>query len=195
LQEIILASSSPRRKEILEDLGIPHLIVASSINEEMVLSDNLKINYDLSNLAMKLSFLKAECVAKSFPNRLVLGADTFVAIQNQILGKPENLHQAYEYLRLLSGKVHQVITGFSIININRGYCLSDYDLTNVYVKDLLENDIKDYCKNENVLDAAGAYKIQSFLTKYVDKIEGFYHTVMGLPVSKVYRAISYFYKT
>ena len=193
MQEIILASSSPRRMEILKDLEIAYRVEEPSFDEEDYINKNLKQNDDFCELAKRLSFFKGESVAKSFPNNLVLSADTIVVVQERILGKPNNLHQAYEYLGLLSGKAHKVITGFSLMHINYNYFFSDHELTHVYVKELTEKDINRYLKEEYVMDAAGAYKIQSFFFKYIDKIEGFYHNVMGLPASRVYKAINVFF--
>lgn len=184
-EKIILASSSIRRIRLLEDLGIPFDPMSPEVDEDKVLAD-YGLSLSCPELAMKLARLKAMSLANKHPDRLCLGADTLVTINGRVLGKPKNKEQATEYLRMLSGTYHQVITGFSWICLKDSFDVTDHTMTGVTVVKLSDGDIKEYLSRENVLDASGAYKIQSFFRRYIKKISGSFHNVVGLPVSQVY---------
>jgi len=189
-KEIILASSSPRRKKLLQDLGIPFISVDPNIDEEMILTKIARDN-NIEEKAMLISRSKAETVSKQYPGRLILAADTLVVVENNILGKPISIKEAIQFLKRLSNKSHSVITGFTLL-FNE-VVFSDFDRTNVVVRSLSEEEINNYCLNEQVLEAAGGYKIQSFYPDYVTAFYGSYHNVVGLPVAKVYEMIWHFF--
>lgn len=184
---VILASESPRRKEILVNTGFNVKTVPPAINEET-------LNKELSSaflapelIAQTLASAKAVSVSKDFPGKIIIGADTIVVIDNQILGKPKNMEEASLFLHQLSGKTHQVITGFCIVYDHER--ISGFEISKIMVKPLTEDDIREYIQIENVLDAAGAYKIQGFFSLYVEKIEGCWNNIVGLPVSRIYDEI------
>ncbi len=184
--KIILASSSPRRIELLQEMGIPFDAVHPNVNESIINMDSRQ--KDVQQVAIDLSMLKALAVARDYPRRLVLGADTLVSVDGEILGKPKDIEDGRRFLKLLSGRKHQVITGISWVYQLKNYSFSEYALTHVYVHRLSDREIEDYLESEAVLDAAGAYKIQGAFFKYIKKLDGFYHNVVGLPMSLVYQS-------
>jgi len=184
-EKIILASSSPRRVRILEDLDIPFDAMRPEVDEDKVLAD-YGDTLSCHELAVKLARMKAMSLAGKYPDRLCLGADTLVTINDRVLAKPKNREEAVEHLQTLSDGYHKVITGFSWICLGDDFENTDGVTTEVAVVKLSDDDIKEYLSRENVLDAAGGYKIQSFFKGYVKKINGSFHNVMGLPVSQVY---------
>ncbi len=175
--EFILASASPRREEILKLLNYPFKICPASIDEQV------KSIKDVVKMAKE----KALWVFKQNPHALVLGADTVVMCKGRILGKPANLQQAQEMLLSLSGKTHQVITGVCLVK--EGVLLQKAITTFIKVNTLSLNQIQDYLSHENVLDAAGSYKIQGSFAKFVPKIKGDYLNVVGLPLFWVYQKL------
>lgn len=182
---IILASASPRRKEILENVNLKFTVQSSHI-EEVVLE-----NEPPKDLVMRLAFEKCMDVAKKNPNALVIGADTIVALDNNILGKPKDEHHAYEMIKSLSNKKHEVITGISLINLSLNKKVTDYVVSEVTFKDLSEETIKDYIKTKESLDKAGAYGIQGYGALLVDSIKGDYFNIVGLPISKIGDLLKY----
>lgn len=182
---IILASASPRRKEILENVNLKFTVQSSHI-EEVVLE-----NEPPKDLVMRLAFEKCMDVAKKNPNALVIGADTIVALDNNILGKPKDEHHAYEMIKSLSNKKHKVITGISLINLSLNKKVTDYVVSEVTFKDLSEETIKDYIKTKESLDKAGAYGIQGYGALLVDSIKGDYFNIVGLPISKIGDLLKY----
>lgn len=183
--DIILASASPRRKEILENVNLKFTVQSSHI-EEVVLE-----NEPPKDLVMRLAFEKCMDVAKKNPNALVIGADTIVALDNNILGKPKDEHHAYKIIKSLSNKKHEVITGISLINLSLNKKVTDYVVSEVTFKDLSEETIKDYIKTKESLDKAGAYGIQGYGALLVDSIKGDYFNIVGLPISKIGDLLKY----
>ena len=183
--DIILASASPRRKEILENVNLKFTVQSSHI-EEVVLE-----NEPPKDLVMRLAFEKCMDVAKKNPNALVIGADTIVALDNNILGKPKDEHHAYKMIKSLSNKKHEVITGISLINLGLNKKVTDYVVSEVTFKDLSEETIKDYIKTKESLDKAGAYGIQGYGALLVDSIKGDYFNIVGLPISKIGDLLKY----
>lgn len=183
--DIILASASPRRKEILENVNLKFTVQSSHI-EEVVLE-----NEPPKDLVMRLAFEKCMDVAKKNPNALVIGADTIVALDNNILGKPKDEHHAYKMIKSLSNKKHEVITGISLINLSLNKKVTDYVVSEVTFKDLSEETIKDYIKTKESLDKAGAYGIQGYGALLVDSIKGDYFNIVGLPISKIGDLLKY----
>lgn len=178
---IILASSSPRRTEILTLAKIPHLVIPSTIEE--------KIEKGLTpeQVVMELSYQKASDVAKKYPNDLVIGADTIVVIDNEILGKPKLYQDAFRMLSKLSNRTHQVITGVTIIKNKK---VDKFYVTSlVTFNEMTDKEIDEYINSEYIYDKAGSYAIQGSCSKFIKKIEGDYYNIVGLPISTIYEKI------
>lgn len=176
---IILASASPRRKEILENVNVKFTVVASDIDEVILENEPPK------ELVKRLAFEKCMDIARKNKDALVIGADTIVVLNNHILGKPNNEEDAYNMVKLLSGKKHQVITGISLINLRSDKKVIDYVVSEVTFKDLSEETIRDYINTKESLDKAGAYGIQGYGGLLVENINGDYFNIVGLPISRI----------
>ena len=177
---LILASQSPRRQEILSRAGIRFILRPAEISEERMGDENPREHVG------RLARLKAEAVAAA-PEAAVLGADTVVVIESRILGKPANAEQAAWMLRQLSGREHEVLTGVCLRT--GGRCIVEVESTRVRFVPLSEREIADYVASGEPMDKAGAYAIQGLASKFVERIEGDYFNVMGLPVALVYRLL------
>lgn len=177
--EIILASKSPRRREILENIKVRFSIEESEIDEV------IKLNELPKETVMRLAYEKALDVANRNKESLVIAADTIVVINDTILGKPKDEIEAYNMLQLLSGKTHYVITGFALINLSLDKKVIDYQVSKVTFKKLSEQCIKDYLQTKESLDKAGAYGIQGYGGLLVENIQGDYFNIVGLPISKI----------
>lgn len=177
--EIILASASPRRKEILQNTKLKFEIQKSDI-EEVILE-----NESPESMVVRLAYEKAFDVAKRNTDRLVIGADTIVALDNEVLGKPKDQNEAYQMIKRLSNKTHKVITGISLINLKENKIIKDYVVSFVTFKDLSEDSIKDYINTNESLDKAGAYGIQGYGALLVKNIQGDYFNIVGLPISRL----------
>ncbi|KPU27849.1 septum formation inhibitor Maf [Caloranaerobacter sp. TR13] len=179
-KRIILASGSPRRKELLSKFNIDFDIVQSDIPELVNDFDEPK------QTAMSLAFQKANDVSLKMTNgEIVIAADTIVVFERKILGKPRSESEAFEMLFKLSGKTHSVITGFAIIETGTHNKIIDYTETIVKFKDLTSDQIKRYIRTREYLDKAGAYAIQGYGSIFVEWIKGSYWNVVGLPISKL----------
>ena len=154
--KVILASASPRRKEILQNTKLNFDIQKSDI-EEVILE-----NESPEDMVVRLAYEKAFDVAKRNTDRLVIGADTIVALDNEVLGKPKDQNEAYQMIKRLSNKTHKVITGISLINLKENKIIKDYVVSFVTFKDLSEDSIKDYINTNESLDKAGEYGIQGY---------------------------------
>lgn len=176
---IILASKSPRRREILENTKVRFSIKESQIDEI------IKANESPKETVMRLAYEKALDVANNNKESLVIGADTIVVIDDQILGKPKNEEEAYNMIKLLSGKTHYVITGFALINLSLNKKVIDCEVSQVTFKELSDECIKDYINTKESLDKAGAYGIQGYGGLLVKNIQGDYFNIVGLPISKI----------
>ena len=176
----ILASSSPRRKKILEQIKFEFSVVSSNINEDF--------NIDLPPEAFTEHWAreKAKDIAKDHPQSIVIGADTVVILEGKILGKPKDDKSSKKMLYSLSGKTHEVITGVSLININSKLDFTFNERTYVSINTLSDEDIYNYIKSYNPYDKAGSYGIQDGFSVHIEKIKGCYYNVMGFPVSKFY---------
>ncbi len=186
MKTIILASASPRRKELLEQIGLKFEIEPSNYDED------LNPALDPHELAKSLSLKKAELVARNHRDALIIAADTFVVLEGKILGKPKTETGAGKMLAALSGKQHSVITGFTIIDTGSHKALSRSVATEVYIKKLTSNEIDAYVKSKEPLDKAGAYAIQGLGSVIVEKIEGDYSNVVGLPLSALAESLKEF---
>ena len=185
--KIILASGSPRRKELLLQIGIVPEIIVSHVEE--------KITSDVpAEVVMSLAEQKAVDVAKEMPEgTVILGSDTVVAADGKILGKPKSHEEAYEMIRRLAGRSHQVYTG--VCPVKKGpegeadTVVSFYDETDVNVSPMTEKEIREYADSEEPMDKAGSYAVQGFFARYIDGLKGSYANVMGLPVHLVYQEL------
>jgi len=186
MKTIILASTSPRRKEILSKSGLKFKTVASDFEEDM----SLKLKP--LELAKFLSKGKAEAVTKKYPNHIVIGADTFIALGNNLLGKPHTAAKAKQMLKQISGKTLSVITGFTIIDTGSGKRVSKAVETKVFIKRLTDSEINNYVKTKEPLDKAGAFAIQELGSLIVKKIEGDYFNIVGLPLYDLVQSLKKF---
>ena len=177
--KIILASASPRRKEILENTSVKFDVMASSIKELTIDGESP------CQMVMRLAFEKGMDIASRQKNDLIISADTIVVIDNTVLGKPKNEIEARKMITSLSGRTHQVITGISLINLDNNKKIIDYVISNVKFKNLSEEDINDYIRTKESLDKAGAYGIQGYGALLVDEIQGDYFNIVGLPISRL----------
>ncbi len=175
---IILASQSPRRKELLEMLGVDFRVIPSKKEEPKPAEFQNAISY-----VINCADVKASDVMKKQPDALVIGSDTIVVCDGEILLKPENKEQAMDYLRKLSGRSHEVITAVSVKLGNSE--ISFHEQTEVTFFDLPENWIEAYTNTDDPYDKAGAYGIQTLSGLFVKKIDGDYNTVVGLPVARL----------
>lgn len=178
---IILASASPRRKEILALTGLDFIVIPSAFDEESI---NVQ---DFNVLPYELSYYKAMDILKSHPNDTIIGSDTIVVINNEVLGKPHNKQQAIEMLQKLSNKTHEVITGVCILKGNQ--VIRFTSITQVTFTYLSPEEIQAYVDTNEPMDKAGAYAIQGLGGKYISKIDGDFYTVMGLPLYRVYHEL------
>jgi len=178
--KIILASQSPRRKEILSLLNIPFEIMVSKTDE------TIDTTLPPFFIAEKLSLEKASEVSKNidFP-ALVIGADTIVLSEGKILGKPKDEKDAYAMLKGLSGKWHSVITGVTVLDTHSAKSESFYVETEVHFTELTDDEIYAYIATKEPMDKAGAYGIQGMGGAYIDEISGDYFNVVGLPLCKL----------
>lgn len=184
---IILASASPRRQELLRTAGIAFTVQAADINETPLAGEVPR------ECAERLAREKAIAVFERRPRDYVLGADTIVVIDNQILGKPRHATDAARMLRLLSGKTHSVITGICVVEpVGSGQgsvgskITTASETTQVIFCDLSDEEIRDYVATGEPMDKAGAYAIQGIASRWIPRIEGDYSNVVGLPVALVY---------
>jgi len=177
MKKIILASSSPRRKELIKKLGIKFDIDPSNYEEDM--NSKLKPH----ELTKYLSKEKAKVVAKKYKNAIIIAADTLNFLGKKILCKPKTLAEAKEMLRDTSGKCQSVITGFTIIDTKTKKSISKSVETKVYFKRITTKQINAYLKKGESLDKAGAFAIQGFGGILIKKIEGDYYNVVGLPLA------------
>ncbi len=183
--KILLSSNSPRRKELLQNLGFDFEIV--SINCDEIYPENLPIE----KIAEYLSELKANAFRKLEKDEILITADTIVAIENEILGKPENKIHAKEMLQKLSGKTHQVYTGITIKNPEK--IITRTDVANVEFDNITTTESKFYINNYLPFDKAGSYGIQEWIgMAKIKKIEGSFYTIMGLPTHLVYSVLKDF---
>ncbi len=185
-KEIILASASPRRKELLELIGLQFKVDPADYKEDM----NLKLSPH--ELARALSLEKAKSVAGKYNNAIIIAADTFVSIRGQILGKPHTEEEAKRMLVSLDGVTHSVITGFTILDTDTGKKISRSVETKVTFKKLTEKEIDAYIKTKEPLDKAGAYAIQGLGSVLVKGIEGDYFNVIGLPLCPLVECLAEF---
>ena len=177
--EIILASASPRRREILQNTKLKFDIQKSDIEEEVFEEESPE------SMVVRLAHKKAHSVAENNRDKLVIGADTIVVLEDEVLGKPKDEEEAYNMIKQLSNKTHRVITGISLINLEKSIVVNDYVVSYVTFKDLSEDSIRDYISTKESLDKAGGYGIQGYGALLVNNIQGDYFNIVGLPISRL----------
>jgi septum formation protein len=182
--DLVLASASPRRKELLSVLGIPFAVIPSSIDEIPVTGESPE------TFVVRMAIEKCAEVASRVSHSIVLSADTVVTIDGEILGKPVDAHDAAAMLRKLSGRDHWVYTAICVLHQEKEEMLEGVDRTQVWFDPLDDATIHDYIRRENVLDKAGAYAIQGYAGVFIPKIDGNYFNVMGFPLPLVHSLLS-----
>jgi septum formation protein len=180
---IILASSSPRRRELLAMLGIAFEVIPSHVDEEEIDGETPREH------VARLSQAKAREVGRTFKDRWILGADTIVFIDGEVLGKPRTKAEAATMLRKLSGREHRVMTGFFIYHPGRNRSEGTVVESRVAIKELTDNEIKGYIKTGEPFDKAGAYAVQGVGMFMIEKVFGSHTNVIGLPVCEVVSAL------
>jgi septum formation protein len=177
---VILASQSPRRKVILAQMGLAFTSLTPHVPDE-----SFYINMSgLVDSLKALAITKARSIAKIHPGALVLGADTVVVLDRNVLGKPADIDQAREMLVNLSNRKHQVMTGVALVCASDAFAAAAVACTDVFFRKLPGNEIDDYLDLGEYRDKAGAYAIQGRASVFIDRIEGCYYNVVGLPVSE-----------
>jgi len=180
---ILLASTSPRRQELLKLLGLEFRIVPPNCEETF--SPHLSPSEQTRQLARN----KAQSVANEHPEDLVLGSDTVIEIEGKLLGKPENMQEAETMLRHLRGRCHQVHTGVAIIQQATHVSIDFVETAQVWIKSFDEHTLKSYLATEESLGKAGAYSIQGEGAQLIEKIEGDYPTIVGLPIRRTAKVL------
>ena len=183
---IVLASTSPRRKELLEKLDIPFEIITKDTEE---IFDN---NKDVYEASQDVSYQKAKAVYDSLTSDvIVIGSDTIVYHNKKVIGKPKTMEEAYEMIKEFSGDTHEVISSLCLLIRKDGheYKETTYDKSMVKVANMTPSEINDWINNHDVLTRAGAYAIQDGFGKYIEYIEGDYFSIVGLPLHKLYNLL------
>jgi septum formation protein len=178
-EKLVLASSSPRRAEILERAGWPHEIIVAGIDETLL------PNEEAAAYVQRLARSKAEAVAQRLEHGLVLGADTTVVVGNQILAQPVDAADAKRMLDLLNAKWHEVLTGVAVVRVG-GETRVAYETTRVRFAEMSDKEIDWYIATGEPFGKAGAYGIQGKASLFIEEIEGDYFNIMGLPIRLVY---------
>ena len=177
-KNIVLASASPRRKEILQQVGISFEVCASDADETV---DNTQADYIVMELSARKAQAARECYGAS--DKIFLGADTIVACEGKILGKPADEQDAYVMLQMLQGNRHEVYTGVTLLDGKRQ--VTFFEVTHVQIRSMTDRQIKQYIASKEPMDKAGAYGIQGAFAAYIEGIQGDYYNVVGLPIARV----------
>lgn len=185
--ELILASSSPRRILLLKKLGLRFRVVPPSYEVEVETEDPIEY-VELKALE------KARAVARLFTEGIVIAADTVVFVDNEILGKPRSIDEAKDFLRRLSGKTHYVATGVAVIDAATMREIVDSEVTKVKFRELSEEEIELYVKTGEPLDKAGGYAIQGLASVFIERIEGDFWNVVGLPIPLLYYILKTYFR-
>jgi len=185
-KKLILASQSPRRADLLRLIGLEFTVVASRLNED-------DEEYTVPEVqVLELAHKKAEKIAETIEEGIVVGADTIVVLDGQIMGKPRDEAEAAQMLKRLSGHTHTVLTGFTIFHQPSHLYRDDYEKTEVTFRDLSEKEIMAYIATGSPFDKAGAYGIQDHSAIFVKRIDGCFYNVVGFPVSRFYESLQKF---
>ena len=183
-RRLILASQSPRRLKLLEQLGLHPEVIPSTVPEEFDAS--LSTEENIKSFAE----LKAKSVSENIEDGIIVGADRVVVLDEEVLGKPADPADAFRMLRNLSGKMHKVITAFCVYSTPEERYFTDVETTKVFFKEQSDEEIERYIKAEQPFDKAGAYGIQDKTAVFVKKIEGSYENVMGFPLTLFYKVMT-----
>ena len=175
-KSIILASASPRREQLLKQAGLKFTIDPANYKEL------IKEKLSPSRLAKRLSFEKAVIIAPKYKNALIIAADTLVTCKGKILGKPKNEEDAKKMLLFLNGKMHSVITGFTLFDTQTNKFTTKSVTSKIYFNKISKEEINNYVTSKKPLDKAGAYGIQELPKKFVKDIKGDYSSIVGLPI-------------
>ena len=181
---IVLASTSPRRQNLLKQLGLNFIVHPSGIEE------NLSQASSPEEYVLTLSRKKAIEVAKNYNDALIISADTIVVLDGEIINKPKDPDEARQMLKKLSGKTHKVYTGFTILDTKTSKIYSDFEVTDVKFRELEDDEIEQYIATGSPFDKAGAYGIQDdYGAVFVERINGCFYNVVGFPLTKFYLAM------
>jgi septum formation protein len=187
MKKLVLASTSPRRKDILKEFGIKFTVMAPDTDEDAVKKGIRSRNpYMIANT---IAFEKARSVLGRVKSGIILGSDTIVALGDEILGKPDSVKHAEQILGKLSGSTHRVITSIAFIDAETGRTLVTCDESRITFKKMSAGAIKKYIEETHVLDKAGAYAIQENSDPFVKKTTGSYYNIVGLPIEKVIKIL------
>jgi septum formation protein len=178
---LILASASPRRRELLTQAGLTFEVHAAHIDESRLPGE------PPANYVQRLALEKAQAIHARFPNAIVLGADTTVVLNNEIMNKPTGVADAERMLRALSGRTHQVYTGVVVVGASSHH--AHLETTDVTFSEITETDLAHYLASGDPLDKAGGYGIQGFAARWIPRIEGDYFNVVGLPIAATLRLL------
>lgn len=181
---IILASRSKARQELLKQIGLKFKVAKSNVKEIS------KHNGACADLVKENALRKAQDVAGRLRSGIVIGADTVVWAGNRIIGKPKNMKDAIETLKLLSKKPQWVYTGIAVVDINNARTFVDYEKTKIYMYHLTGRQIRNYFKRVSPLDKSGSFDIQGLGSIFIDRIEGCFYNVVGLPLAKLARLLN-----
>ncbi len=181
MKKLLLASQSPRRRELMQYLEVPFGVVSPTSTEVYDSSKTLREQIEA------IAYDKAKSVIDSNEESIIIGADTIVTIDGEILGKPHSEEEAVSMLQKLSGRSHEVITGVAIVSSLKEVVFST--VAKVHFFELTEEEIKNYVDSKEPMDKAGSYSIQGYASRFVSGIEGDFYTVMGLPVSALYQEL------
>ena len=187
MKSIVLASASPRRKQLMEQAGYRFSVAVSDVDESRFEAERV----DSAEFAKRLAMAKAKAIAAKYTDSIVIGADTVVDFQGRIVGKPANKNEAEEMTRKLFSRPHKVITALAIVRLSDGIEIVDSDTTWVYPRELTEEQIADHIKSNNWKGRAGAYGIKEKGEEFVERIEGSFTNVCGMPMELLEKMISY----
>lgn len=184
MAQLILASRSPRRAELLRQIGLPFTVMVSGVAEEKITES------DPRKLVMQLALQKGQAVAARITKGIVIAADTIVELNGQLLGKPATKEQAQAMLKALSGNIHHVFTGITVINMPEGVIYTEVEKTAVHMRSLTEREIDWYIESGEPYDKAGGYGIQGKAAVFIEKLEGCYFNVVGLPLAALWKLLA-----
>lgn len=184
MKKIILASASPRRRELLNQIGIDFEVITSNCDEIITSTDP-------ADVVQELSYQKAmDVYNRTDGDRIVIGADTIVYADGQILGKPADVNECRKMLELIQGKIHYVYTGVTIIEDNTTPVIKSFaESTAVKVYPMSNKEIDDYIATKDPMDKAGSYGIQGYFARFIEGIDGDYNNVVGMPVGRLYQLL------
>ena len=179
MRKIILASRSKARQKLLRQIGLKFQAVSSHVKEDS------SPRPDCADLVIANALAKAKAAAKRFSSGVVIGADTIVLAGERIIGKPKNISDAFKTLKLLSRAPQLVYTGIAVVDIDHRKIFSDFEMTKIYMYRLTDKQIRNYFKKVSPLDKAGSFDIQGLGSIFIDRIEGCFYNVVGLPLAKL----------